>query len=513
MKDKLQLFCEQCFSLIFIMVFVTVIAHFMIIFDSHSENIMMIYLFGVLIVIIKNKGFIWGILASILSVFIYNFFFIEPIHSFEINERNYLVSLFIFLMISVVVTTLTQRLQKQIQISKDIQQKTDYLYRISSGYLNMAGLEAVINYGIESIIRMFPIHCLIYTKDLEQQNDLWYAVKGKLDESLLASEVKSAAKWCLKSGESCGNATSHFSDLDWYCIPIISNKKVLAVAAIEDENHDLSKDDLKQLGAILTQIAMAIDREFANIAEQKIRNMTEREKLRNSLLRSISHDLRTPLAGITGSVSFLLDSYDRIDPSSREELLNDVLEDSAWLSNMVDNLLNMTRIQECGLLIQKEEEIVDDIVSEAVARIRKRLRKRTLKIQRSKELIAVPMDGRLIIQVLINLLDNAVKHTSEKDGKIELRVDVLRDKSSFVKIEVIDNGEGIAPDILEHMYEDFITTGSLLSDGKRGVGLGLSISKTIVQAHQGIIGGYNNNNKGATFYIMLPMKDEVIIDE
>lgn len=511
MKDRLQMFCKQCFSLLYIMVFVTMIAHFMLLFDAHSENIMMIYLFGVLVVIIRNKGFIWGILDSILSVFVYNFFFIEPIYSFKMNERNYIFSLLIFFMVSVIVTTLTQRLQKQIQISKDIQQKTDYLYQISSGYLNIKGLEPVIKYGIDSIKLLFPGYCLIYIEDLEHRNYVWYGSEGKVDEEKLDLELKKAAKWCLKNGQQCGDQTLNFTNLKWYCVPIISNKKILAVAVIDNMNVNLVKDDLKLLEGILSQIAVAVDREFANLAEQKIRNLTEREKLRNSLLRSISHDLRTPLAGITGSVSFLLESYDKIDKVNREALLNDILEDSIWLSNMVDNLLNMTRIQECGLLIKKEEEVIDDIISEAVSRIRKRLRNRTLKIERVEELIVVPVDGRLIIQVLINLLDNAIKHTA-MDGMIELKVSLVEDKKLYAKIEVIDDGEGIESTILEHMYEDFITTGSLLPDGKRGVGLGLSISKTIVQAHKGIIGGYNNK-KGATFYIMLPMKDEVIKDE
>ena len=225
--------------------------------------------------------------------------------------------------------------------------------------------------------------------------------------------------------------------------------------------------------------------------------------MRSNLLRSISHDLRTPLMCISGAVSAILESGDSMDKKTRDKFLANIKDDSQWLIRMVENILSVTRISEGAANVSKVPEAAEEIVAEAVSRIRKRFPDRKITVKVPDELLIVPMDGTLIEQVLINLLENAVKHSKE-DSTIEISV---KQSGSEAVFEVSDNGEGIAEQDLPSLFESYAPGRKRSSDSSRGMGIGLSICMSIIKAHQGKMEALNKQEGGAIIRFVLPLKE------
>ena len=236
--------------------------------------------------------------------------------------------------------------------------------------------------------------------------------------------------------------------------------------------------------------------------QERMRVEAEKEKMRANLLRAISHDLRTPLTSIMGTISALLENEKKIEPSKRQELLRESYEDAEWLVRMVENLLSVTRMNEGEAQIQKIPEAVEEIVSESIGKFAKRFQEVQVEVEVPRELLMVPMDAMLIEQVLINLLENAVLH-GEKDYGIQLIVEKKEDMALFC---IKDQGKGI-PEHMEHRLFDSYFPEKQESDNKRNMGIGLSVCKSIVKAHGGEMTGQNRKEGGAEFSFTLPLEE------
>ncbi len=228
----------------------------------------------------------------------------------------------------------------------------------------------------------------------------------------------------------------------------------------------------------------------------------ELETMRANLLRAVSHDLRTPLTGIIGNSSSYLENYDILSEEDKKELVHSIYSDSNWLLNMVENLLTVTRIQGDNLQIGTSLESVEEVVSEALMRLAKRFPTHEIHARVPDEMLFVPMDAILIEQVMINLIENAIVHSGSVKS-IEL---IVEDGPSQVCFTVRDYGKGIAPDRLEHLFDGSTYNSKEASDTYKGMGIGLSICKTIITAHHGEIFGENHEN-GAQFCFCLPKGD------
>ena len=247
-------------------------------------------------------------------------------------------------------------------------------------------------------------------------------------------------------------------------------------------------------------------RELVRVREQeeKARSAAEREELRSTLLRSVAHDLRSPLTALSGTSRMLEEDYDRFSDEERRRFLSDMSEEILWLSSKVENILSKTILDEKNILLHKESEAVDDIVGEAVARMRRLLRGRPFSVGLPDEVLMVPMDGNLIVQVLINLLGNAVRHTPSESA-VALSVSREGDSAVFC---VSDTGTGIDPAIRDTLFDRFVTRDADSPDRRRGIGLGLAICRTIVEAHGGTITAEDNEPHGAVFRFTLPLETE-----
>lgn len=449
------------------------------------ENLLLIYMVGVLISIVETSSMAWGIGSAVIFVFTFNFLFTAPKFTFAVDDPNYIISFVIFIIVAGIVSTLTIKLQKQMQIANKKTEVTLKINEIGSGFLNLSGYGEIARYSEESLYNLTGRKVTVLLKENE---------KEEFDDSL--------AEWCYRHAMPCGHGEIQFPrDLNLY-LPIQNSNKTYGVVIFDCESQEISEDEEVYIRTVISQITLVLERERLGREKEEGRIQMERERLKSTLLRSISHDLRTPLTGIAGSANFLHDSLKEIDQETAVGMLKDICTDAEWLNTMVENLLNMTRIQEGRLDINKKKEVVDDIISSAVSLVSKRIGNHTLKTETPEQIVLFPVDGRLFIQVLVNLLDNAFRHSG--DGSTVV-ISAFENRNRIV-FRVSDNGVGIPEDKLEQIFDNFFTTAYQNGDRQRGVGLGLTICKAIVEAHGGSIMAYNNKKGGATFQVELPME-------
>lgn len=434
-----------------------------------KENILMIFIVGVLLVTAFTRGYSFGIIASCASVMMFNYFFTEPLYTFAISDSNDIALMFFFLVASMISSSLTARFQRQFLISQKNEQTAKLLYEVTQRLLNVTGEENIIYQGIRYIKEYTGHESVVELKDNRQfcSKDNYIAVIGEK-----VTEVS-----------------------------IMGIAAQLGMLRIYHKNEDLSMEQEWLLNTVAAQMGIALDREFVYNERENTRIAMEREHLKSNLLRSIGHDLRTPLAGIAGASSYIVQKCESLDKTSISSLAGDINEQAVWLTTLVENILNMTRIENDKLEVNKQIEVIDDVVSEAVTHV-VGLNKRTFKIALPQEVVAIPMDGKMIVQVLVNLLDNAVKHTS-KESPIELMINQM---DGYVEFNIADGGAGLEHQAAmnENLFGAFVTSRKTGADGKKGLGLGLAICKAVVEAHGGSITTGTSHLGGALFTFTLP---------
>ena len=258
---------------------------------------------------------------------------------------------------------------------------------------------------------------------------------------------------------------------------------------------------------VMLLVAIVISALTTQIQQQEqIRIETENEKIRGNLLRAISHDLRTPLTSIIGSTGALLDNDEKITPKERAVLLTDIHEEANWLLRVVENLLSVTRIGGTAQ-IRKENEVAEEVISEAVQKFRRHFPNAAVKVRVPEEMLFVPMDAMLIEQVLNNLMENAVRHA---EGMTQIEVTVTKEED-FARFYVTDDGKGISKALLPVIFDGTVHTSGTDTVG-RNMGIGLSVCKSIVTAHQGTISAKNIKKGGAQFCFALPLEGQTYED-
>lgn len=451
------------------------------------ENILLIYLVGVMISSVETGSLGWGIGSAITAVFTFNFLFTEPKYTLRVNDANYLISFIVFIVVALVVTSLVTKLQDQMKIANTKTEITSKLSIIGNGFLNLSGYLAIKMYGQESLYHLTG----------REMNVL---IKETADEEF----EDSMAEWCFRHSMTCGHEEAQFSNAGNLYIPIMNSRKTYGVLCFDCKSKSMGKEEKLYIETVITQLTLVLERERLSQEKEEGKLQVERERLKSTLLRSISHDLRTPLTSIAGGSGFLCENFSELDSETIRNMLTDINKDAEWMSSLVENLLNMTRIQEGKLQVSKKMEVVDDIVSAAIGIVAKRTGEHKLNTETPEEVTLFPVDGRLFTQVLVNLLDNAFRH-SGKNTIVKLSAVIT---GKHIIFRVADNGRGIPTDKMNDIFDNFFTTAYENGDRQRGVGLGLAICKAIVQAHGGTLQAYNNEKGGATFQVELPMEDK-----
>lgn len=511
-KNKVT-FSSQNYNIIFnltitivTMVGITLLSFFFRHIGFHESNIIVTYILGVLIVAKQTEGYFYGIVASILGVLVFNFFFTEPYYTFYVHRADYPVTFVIMLIAAMITSTLTVKVKREANLSQYREQKTQLLYQINKNLLQVRTMSQIAEVGGRDIGRLFNRSVLIATNNPSDSKEEPYIYSHENDHGNLFKEDIGieAISEVYKLGKPVGAGTTIFPDSLAYFFPIMGHGSVIGVVGIScDMNQCLSGEQITLLETVTTQIALAIEREHLWEKQQKSKMDVEKERIKGNLLRAISHDLRTPLTSILGATSTILDNDHLLDANVKKELLQNIYEDTSWLIHTVENILSITRIDDGRIEIKKSMEAVEEIVGEAVSRMRKLSQNHMIKINIPDDLIIIPMDGMLIEQVLINLIDNAIKYTPG-DSIIEIKVYEINDKVVF---EVSDNGEGIKEENKEVIFNRFYSNTQGNDTEKRGTGLGLAICKSIIVAHGGEITAFNNSKGGATFRFILDSKE------
>ncbi len=470
---------------------------------TRLPNLSMIFLLAVLLCAMSFG--LWSALAaSVLSFLAYNFFFIEPRYSFTVAEPHELLSLLIFLAVAFVTGTMAGRLREQATATRERAEATQALFDFSRKLSGVGKLDDVLwllaNQGAAAV-KGKSIILMDDSKGL--------AIKGgwPVDDELGTSDW-AAARWAFERGEASGHGTATLPTARFQFRPMVGSKGPIGVIGVEPgEGEDaLPAATDAMLQSFVEQAAIAIER--TTLAEQagKAQTAAEGEKLRAALLSSISHDLRTPLASIIGSVTSLRTLGQKMAPSERSDLLATIDEEAGRMSRFVSNLLDMTRLEAGAIDIRRDWVDIADAIGGAVRRAEKSFTGRRIDVKLADQLPLVHGDAALLEQVLFNLLDNAHKYSGPQSVT---RVDAKSEGSS-IKIVVSDQGIGIPPEALEKVFDKFYRVSG--SDGRApGTGLGLSICAGLIKAMGGTIAAESpiRGSGGTRMTIMLPATPDV----
>lgn len=461
------------FSVVIICFLTTLLSLFLKNIGINKENLLMVSLVGVLISTVITRGFIYGILTSVLSIFCFNFFFTEPLHTFAISNEQDLLLLLFFSIAAIISGLMSSKFQHQTIIARENEQTAQLMYEITESFLNLTGVEHIVNHTLKYLYQITNTPCCIAL-----DSNQFFKVPPRI------SIPESTDEAIFSNG---------------LVYPIKGLTKQIGTITFPSSSVFTAKTE-KIVRSTIYQMALVLDREYIYLEREQIRLDMESEHLKSTLLRSISHDLRTPLTEISGAGNLIADNIDLLSKEEIYKFITDINIEAEWLTMTVQNILNMTRISDGRLDIQQEYESVDDLISQTLTRLPASYDRKRLHIELPDKIVLVHVDGNLIVQVLLNLLDNAYKH-SGNDSSVLLKGSY---RDGFAFFSVSDNGCGISNAILPNIFDGFVTMPTSSSDNRRGVGLGLSICKAIIQAHNGTITADNLPEQGACFTICLP---------
>lgn len=474
------------------------------ILELDDQNVIMLYILSVLVISRVTTGYLYGMSASVISVMLFNFFFMAPYYTFTVLQPGYPVTFLIMFLSSFILSTQTVRIKSQIGVSVEREHRTKLLYEINKKLLQTRGLENIVKMTNDYITQIFDRSVVFYTEDPEDPSSGYFmeSLTDPYSNIMRQEEERAVAHWVYINKKRAGTGTDTLMGAGAYYIPLISQGKMLGVIGISCAKGKLDQNNRLFLRMLASQVALALERQYLSDEQRQILIESEKEKMRSNLLRAISHDIRTPLTGILGASSAILENGDSIEKKTHDQLVSDIKEDSQWLIHMVENLLSVTRIHEGSMNVTKDPEAAEEIVAEAIGHIRKRYPARNVSVKVPSELLIVPMDGTLIVQVLINLIENAYKH-SPADSEVEVEVRTDKEQAIF---EVRDNGEGIAEEDFPYLFDSYVPEGDRSSDSIRGMGIGLSICMSIIKAHGGKLEAANRSEGGAVFRFRLPLE-------
>src|SRR5271157_2750969 len=439
-----------------------------------------------------------AVIASFASFVAYNFFFIEPRYTVTVAQPQELFALMIFLAVAVLTGSLTGRVRDQRESVLKNAEVTQSLYDFSRKLSGASSADDVLWAAAAHLHAAFGGRIVLLVAEGE---DLDIRAAWPPDVQLDAAAF-SAARWAQQKKEPAGWGTGTLPLIGFQFRPLVAARGPIAVCGFEPHSPDspITAADERALTAILDQTAIALDRALLAREAVKAAAMKENEKVRDVLLASLSHDLRTPLSAIAGAATSLRALGDKMSAAERLELLTSIEEETARLSRFVANLLDMSRIEAGGLKVNRDLVDVADVVQGAVERSRKAFPKQPVKVNLAPDLPFVRGDDKLLEQVMFNLLDNAHKYAGDTGATVH-----ARQEGAEVVLSVTDEGPGVKPTELERIFEKFYRGGR--ADGRKaGTGLGLSICRRLVEAMGGTIVAQSPavRRRGARFVVRLP---------
>jgi two-component system, OmpR family, sensor histidine kinase KdpD len=439
-----------------------------------------------------------SLFASAVSVAVFDFFFVPPYFTFAVGDLKHVLTFGVMLCAGVLISTLTERIRLQSIAAREREHRTAALYSLARALAGARDVRAIASLASDHVREVFESRALLLVDDERAPSRLSAPSPGDLE---LSESDRTVARWVLDHGRAAGRGHDTLPGARIVGTPLLAEGRALGVLAVMPEPESRFDDPSQRhlLATFVAQIALALERAALASEAQEAELRAEAEEMRSSLLSSVSHDLRTPIATVLGTASTLLDSGESLAPAEREELTTQIRDESARLARLVSNLLDMTRVEAGALDLHKEWVPIEELLGVALNRFEGALKDRDVRIDVPSEVLA-PVDPVLFEQVLVNLLENATKHTPPGTA-IEV---AARAERASVVIEISDRGPGIAHGNEARIFDKFVR-GEV---GKGGVGLGLAICRGIVQAHGGTIVAENRAGGGALFRVTLPFEGE-----
>ena len=500
---------KDCFVTVFIFMICTIIGLLFQKLHFTDTNIVTIYILGVLITSILTDGYLCSIAGSFLSVVLFCFFLTEPRMSFQTYAVGYPVTFAIMLVCSVLAGTLSAKLKMHARISSQLAFRTQVLFDTDRLLQKARSSKEMLRVTCTQLVRLLnrDIVAYIVEEGKLSQGQVFYQNKEETNQQFLIPEEQKIARWVYENNKRAGVGTNYFKNAKCLYLAIRIGDHVYGVIGIPANKDVFDSVEYSILLSVVNECALAMENLRNAIEKEKNAVLAKNEQLRADLLRAISHDLRTPLCSISGNADMLLNNGACLDSKTKQQIYADIYDDSEWLIGVVENLLSITRLNDGRLKFKFTDQLLDEVIAESLRHISRKHDEYTI-VTKCEELILVRMDVQLIIQVLVNLIDNAIKYTP-KGSKICIRGMKCNGKA---QICVEDNGPGIADEMKPYIFEMFYTGKSTIADSQRSLGLGLSLCQSIIEAHDGRLLLTDNTPRGCIFTFTLPLS-EVTLNE
>ena len=463
-------------------------------------NVVLIYILGVMGVALTTTGYVYSLLSSFFSVLVFNFFFTEPFYSLR-SSPDYLATFAVMFTAALLSSSLTSRIKAQSIQTANKAYQTEVLLSTSQLLQKADDRRAILEVAQRQLSRLLEHSVLCYDSDLDAPALCAIEQDGGFEGIDLEAE-RPAAAWVRQNAKHAGRTTRVFPEVKCLYMAVRSEGRVWAVIGIRADNSPPIDEYRKNLMiSILDECALAVEKDHMTREKQRMEENARQESLRANLLRSISHDLRTPLTSISGNAAILMENQGQLSEASLKRLYTSIHDDAIWLNGLVENLLTITRTENGTMKLNPQTELVADTVEEALRHIDRDAAHKQITTDLPEEMLLARIDAGLIVQVLVNLLNNAVKYTPE-GARIIVGV---RREDDMAMIWVEDDGQGVPPGDEDRVFDMFYTGVKRSPDSRRGIGLGLALCKSIVQAHGGEIGVENIQPHGAKFWFTLPI--------
>ena len=458
-------------------------------------NLVMVYLLGTLIVALRGHRWV-AVIASFLSVLAFDFFFVPPRFSLAVTDTQYFFTFLVMLSVALTISHLAVRARLQTEASRLGEMRAATLHALSRKLASTRGVPAILDVAVRHVAEVFAadVLALMAGKDGRLETRAASAQRRDLDE-----KERSVAQWVFDLGQPAGQGTQTLPVVDALYAPLLGGEGTVGVLRLQPlaRERRLVADEMLLLESFAHQIALALEVDRLQENARRAEVSAETERLRSSLLSSVSHDLRTPLAAIIGSATSLLQSGREAAAAETRELLENILGEAERLARLVHNLIETTRLETGGVRLKKEPQSIEEVAGAALERMEKTLGDRPVKSDIPEDLPMVPLDAVLMEQVFFNLIENATRHTPAGTPiEIAARVD-----GDSMEVEVADRGPGLAQEDIDRVFEKFYRAKS----SGPGAGLGLAICKAVIQAHGGRIWAENRPGGGASFRFQVPL--------
>ncbi len=475
-----------------------------------EANIITVYILGVLLTSIITSARRYSLVSALVSVLVFNFFFTEPRFSLMAYDSGYPATFLIMFAAAFITGNLAMRIKEQARQSAQSAFRMKIMFETNQELQKATEKNEAIAVTAKQLTRLLERSIVFYMRKGNALSEpIFFAYDDLIgQQDYLTENEQAVATWVYQNNKRAGATTDTLSSAKCLYLAVRVESRVYGVVGVTMDQGALQPFETSILLSILGECAMSLENEQIAKEREQSAIMAKNEQLRANLLRAISHDLRTPLTSISGNAGVLMANELQISPEKRKQLYTDIYDDSMWLINLVENLLAVTRIKDGSMHLRLKPELMDDVIAEALRHINRKQAEHHISVKQADELALARMDARLIVQVIINIVDNAIKYTPA-GSHIEIRTFV---KGRQITTEIADDGAGIPDEAKQRIFDMFYTANTKIADSRRSLGLGLALCKSIIDAHGGEIQVSDKSPQGTVFRFTLPI-EEVTLHE